>query len=90
MGICGHIEDIVVAQGYRGKNIGIKLIELLKQLAVVNKCYKVILDCDTKNVAFYEKVSFSISIFDTCIIQCGMHVKGAQMAWYVDEVRAKL
>ena len=76
LGLCGHIEDIVVQQGYRGKNLGLRLIELLKSLAVANKCYKVILDCDTKNVKFYEK--------------CGMHVKGAQMAWYVDSVKAKL
>lgn len=30
LGLCGHIEDIVVDKGYRGKNIGLKIIEVLK------------------------------------------------------------
>ena len=55
----GHIEDIVVVKGYRGKNLGLKLIEALISLAKSNNnCYKVILDCDEKNVPFYEKVSY--------------------------------
>ena len=57
LGTAGHIEDIVVKPGYRGKNLGLRLIEVLKQIAVVNGCYKVLLDCDEKNVKFYEKVS---------------------------------
>ena len=57
LGLAGHIEDIVVREGYRGKNLGLRLIELLKKIAQVNKCYKVILDCSEKNVAFYKKVS---------------------------------
>ena len=57
LGTAGHIEDIVVKPGYRGKNLGLRLIEVLKQIAVVNGCYKVLLDCDERNVKFYEKVS---------------------------------
>ena len=45
LAICGHIEDIVVDSSYRGKNLGRRLIEVLKALADVNQCYKVILDC---------------------------------------------
>ena len=30
LGLCGHIEDIVVDKSYRGKNLGRRLIELLK------------------------------------------------------------
>ena len=33
MGIVGHIEDIVVDKSYRGRNLGKRIIELLKQIA---------------------------------------------------------
>ena len=46
LGICGHIEDIVVQSGFRGKQLGFRIIDTLKKLSVVNSCYKVILDCD--------------------------------------------
>lgn len=68
LGVAGHIEDIVVQEGYRGKNLGLRLIEVLKLLASDSKCYKVILDCSDKNVAFYSK--------------CGFEKKGVQMAFY--------
>ena len=51
LGICGHIEDIVVSEAYRGKNLGRRLIDVLKALAQTNQCYKVILDCAPKDVA---------------------------------------
>ena len=59
LGTAGHIEDIVVSEGYRGRNLGKSMIELLKKLAEVNSCYKVILDCGQHNVGFYEKVRLS-------------------------------
>jgi glucosamine-phosphate N-acetyltransferase len=59
LGTAGHIEDIVVSEGYRGRNLGKSMIELLKKLAEVNNCYKVILDCGQHNVGFYEKVRLS-------------------------------
>ena len=69
-GIAGHIEDIVVDKTYRGKNLGFRVIELLKELAYANDCYKVILDCEDHNQKFYEK--------------CGFHRKGVEMACYRD------
>ena len=60
LGSCGHIEDIVVRDGYRGKHLGLKIIEALKKLAWENKCYKVILDCSKDNVGFYEKNGFKV------------------------------
>ena len=56
LGTAGHIEDIVVSEGYRGKHLGKRMIELLKKIATLNGCYKVILDCGQHNVGFYEKV----------------------------------
>ena len=60
LGVAGHIEDIVVDKTYRGKNLGIRVIELLKALAHTNECYKVILDCSEANVAFYNKCNFLV------------------------------
>ena len=71
LGTSGHIEDIVVDKTYRGKNLGKRIIELLKGIAQVNECYKVILDCADYNVAFYNK--------------CGFYVKGVEMAWYINQ-----
>ena len=76
LGLCGHIEDIAVDKTYRGKNLGRRLILLLKAVAEANNCYKVILDCSDHNVAFYQK--------------CGFAVKGAQMAWYANQPQPKL
>ena len=67
-GRCGHIEDIVVDNTYRGKNLGLRLINVLRELASINGCYKVILDCSDSNVKFYEK--------------CGFKVKERQMVIY--------
>ena len=59
LAICGHIEDIVVNPTYRGKELGRRLIAVLKALAEVNQCYKVILDCAQHRIEFYEKCGFS-------------------------------
>ena len=71
LGKVAHIEDIVVDKAVQGKNLGRRIIELLKQIAQVNQCYKVILDCSADNVAFYKKCSF--------------YEKGAQMEWRVSQ-----
>ncbi|KAL6941880.1 hypothetical protein ACO0QE_003041 [Hanseniaspora vineae] len=64
-GFVGHIEDIAICSSEQGKKFGLKLIKYLYTLAQSIGCYKVILDCDPKNVGFYEK--------------CGMHVAGTEM-----------
>ncbi len=57
-GSVGHIEDIVVDQGQRGKNLGKAIVTHLAGIAKELGCYKVILDCDKENVVFYEKCEF--------------------------------
>jgi len=71
-GCCGHVEDIVVDSTYRGKNLGLKLIEQLKHVSNKLGCYKIILDCSEKNVPFYEK--------------CGFSKKEVQMALYANKL----
>ncbi len=55
----GHIEDIVVLEKWRNKGIAKKLLENLKQIAIENDCYKIILDCKDELVPFYEKNEYS-------------------------------
>eukprot|EP01133_Synstelium_polycarpum_P017770 gene17770-21198_t len=74
--LCGHIEDIVVDTSYRGKNLGLKIIEQLKHIGTLLGCYKLILDCDDKNTKFYEK--------------CGFEKKQVMMALYLPSLKPKL
>lgn len=64
----GHIEDIVVLPGSRGKGLARKLLTELKEHGVKQGCYKLILDCHEGLEGFYSKLGFE--------------KKGAQMAEY--------
>jgi glucosamine-phosphate N-acetyltransferase len=64
----GHIEDIVVSKDMRGMGVSQHLLEILKEIAIENNCYKVILDCDEEVKKVYLK--------------SGFNVKGIQMAEY--------
>ena len=68
---CGHIEDVSVDQNYRGKKLGVKLISVLKAIGVLNDTYKITLDCNDHNIAFYEMNEFK--------------VKEKNMTWYRSE-----
>jgi len=50
-----HIENVVVDKEQRGKGIGKKIINHLIEIARQRNCYKVILNCEKHNTAFYEK-----------------------------------
>lgn len=58
-GKVGHIEDIAVRKDQQGLKLGKRVIECLTAIAKQSGCYKVILDCDETNVAFYEKCGYS-------------------------------
>ena len=68
-GRVGHIEDIVVDEEYRGYGLGKIMIEYLTNIGKELECYKCILDCDDKNMTFYEK--------------CGYIRKGVEMSKYM-------
>lgn len=53
-----HIEDVVIAPSHQGQKLGKLLIDACVQLASRLECYKIILDCETRNVGFYEKCGF--------------------------------
>jgi len=57
-GKVGHIEDVVVAKEYQGKDIGKKLVLSLLEYAKKNQCYKTLLDCTEEVKPFYEKIGF--------------------------------
>ncbi len=68
LGKVAHIEDIIVDSEYRGSGYGKIILEVLKNIAIRDNCYKIILDCDESNVGFYER--------------CGYERKGVQMGKY--------
>lgn len=74
-GKVGHVEDVVVDDGYRGQKLGQRIIAALVSYAQSQGCYKVILDCSDSNVSFYEK--------------CGFTRKEVQMALYMPHNEAK-
>ena len=65
----GHIEDVVVDVNSRNEGLGKQLIDYCIAYAKGNNCYKIILDCATKNIKFYEK--------------CGFENKNVQMSIYI-------
>ena len=55
----GQIEDMIVSEQYRNYGFGRKIIERLTKVGLDEfKCYKVILNCLSKNIGFYEKCKF--------------------------------
>lgn len=55
----GFIEDIVVCKNYRKKGYSSIIINKLKELAIKNNCYKIILDCKKEYYKFYKKFGFT-------------------------------
>lgn len=54
----GHIEDVVVDQSVRGQGKGRQLMEYATQRCRDAGCYKVVLYCNSRNVAFYAKMGY--------------------------------
>jgi len=67
----GHIEDIVVHVNHRGKGLSQNILNMLRNYAKKENCYKVILDCkeNVKNV----------------YIKNGFEERGIQMALYFND-----
>jgi glucosamine-phosphate N-acetyltransferase len=54
-----HVEDVVIHNEYQHQGLGKQMMEKVKEIALRNKCYKIILDCLEKNQKFYESCGFS-------------------------------
>lgn len=54
----GHIEDVVVHEKYRNMNFGKKIIDELLSIAKDKQAYKVILNCNSEKIGFYQKCGF--------------------------------
>mmetsp|Transcript_50758 Transcript_50758/g.121991 ORF Transcript_50758/g.121991 Transcript_50758/m.121991 type:complete len:378 (+) Transcript_50758:60-1193(+) len=57
-GRIGHLEDVVVHYGLRAKGLGRRVVDRAAEIAKGHGCYKILVDCAEKNVAFYEKCGF--------------------------------
>eukprot|EP00056_Hartaetosiga_gracilis_P018247 m.10192 g.10192 ORF g.10192 m.10192 type:complete len:334 (-) comp6540_c0_seq1:176-1177(-) len=66
----GHLEDVVVERGLRGRGFGKMLVKAVVEASRRSGCYKVLVDCDPDNLPFYEK--------------CGFVRKGTCMSQYFD------
>jgi glucosamine-phosphate N-acetyltransferase len=55
----GHIEDVCIKKGHRGKQLGRQLITYMVNVAKEKGCYKVTLYCEEDNVEFYKKCNFT-------------------------------
>ena len=57
-GIVGHLEDVVVDKDYRKYGLGKFIIERIIKIAKERGCYKLIGDCKSELLEFYEKNGF--------------------------------
>jgi len=53
-----HVEDVAVNDNFQKQGYGKKIMDHLEQLALLQGCYKMILNCEEKNIPFYEKCGF--------------------------------
>ena len=58
-GLVGHIEDVVVKEGFERRQIGRLIIESLLEESRKRGCYKTILDCKDDVKEFYQKIGFN-------------------------------
>lgn len=54
----GRVEDVVVNNAYRGKQLGKLLLDVLTLLSQEVGCYKISLECKDKLVSFYKQFGY--------------------------------
>ncbi|NP_001404470.1 glucosamine 6-phosphate N-acetyltransferase isoform 3 [Mus musculus] len=57
----GRVEDVVVSDECRGKQLGKLLLSTLTLLSKKLNCYKITLECLPQNVGFYKKFDYTVS-----------------------------
>jgi glucosamine-phosphate N-acetyltransferase len=53
--LVGHVEDLLVANGQSGKNLGGRMLEALDQVARDLGCYKTLVGTTEANESFHEE-----------------------------------
>nr|CAG4644375.1 EOG090X0FKI [Lepidurus arcticus] len=56
--IRARVEDVVVSDAYRGKQLGKTLVQALISMSRIMGSYKISLDCNDKMIPFYESLGF--------------------------------
>ena len=56
-----QLEDIVVDNEYRGKNIGLELMKYIDKKILKNGCYRATLFCREGLIPFYEKAGYKVN-----------------------------
>ncbi|XP_026781880.1 glucosamine 6-phosphate N-acetyltransferase [Pangasianodon hypophthalmus] len=64
----GRVEEVVVSDVCRGKQLGKLLVATLTLLSKKLQCYKITLECAQKNVEFYKKLGYTPS--EETYMQC--------------------
>uniref|UniRef100_A0A3Q3JEJ6 Glucosamine 6-phosphate N-acetyltransferase n=1 Tax=Monopterus albus TaxID=43700 RepID=A0A3Q3JEJ6_MONAL len=64
----GRVEEVVVSDVCRGKQLGKLLVSTLTLLSKKLNCYKITLECAPRNVAFYQKFGYIAS--EETYMQC--------------------
>ncbi|KAK2843077.1 hypothetical protein Q7C36_011292 [Tachysurus vachellii] len=64
----GRVEEVVVSDVCRGKQLGKLLVATLTLLSKKLQCYKITLECSQKNVEFYKKLGYTPS--EETYMQC--------------------
>ena len=62
-GIVGHLEDVVVDKDYRKYGVGKFIIEKIIIIAKERGCYKLIGDCKSELLGFYQKMGSNRNAF---------------------------
>ncbi|XP_005867942.1 PREDICTED: glucosamine 6-phosphate N-acetyltransferase isoform X2 [Myotis brandtii] len=57
----GRVEDVVVSDECRGKQLGKLLLSTLTLLSKKLNCYKITLECLPQNSGFYKKFGYTVS-----------------------------
>ena len=56
----GYIEDVIVDENYRKKNIGKNIIKYIVDYCKTNNFFKITLSCNKSLINFYEKNNFEV------------------------------
>ena len=60
-----HVDQLIISENYRGKGLGKKLMDEVKNIALKNNCDRIELDCWMFNksaIAMYEHIGFDRQI----------------------------